>query len=676
MRAASSARAIVSLAVALYATLALFAAVRVADALWPTYGLRVSAYASPDWSGRVVHQTIDSSLSDELLGAAPLNAWSRFSLEWTGSLAITESGSYTFALSSDDGSSLEIDGALVVDNGGIHQMRRVVGRRDLTTGVHPVRLRYFQDGGRSSLSVLWSVDGESFAPIPASRLQAEATTIAAYRLRLVPPIAAGLITLAGLALMFRLVRVRLVRAVAGPSATIDAVLAALERPGVAVAVVLVVGLAMRLAWLVSSPAILWPDSMLFYATMREIVGGDWTSHDAFRTLLYPQLLAALLWNSRTPEAGTVVVAVQQLMGLLSVVLVYAIGRRVFTPMVALAGALPFAVHSVQLVYELTIQTESLFTLMLLVGVWVALRWLDTPSAAGAILTGVSTAGLVLVRPVAQWFIVGLAALAAATMRPRRRGLALAAMAVAAYAVVIVPFMALNQRDYGFFGVSVGQGLGLYTRVFDIDALVPPTDTRYPEMRDLWAVARDQRWPPNRVHDVLNYERGHSASSADALMLGFARETVLRHPLRFAVTSIGRWIVQVASPFNSVRVCQSSVGAYLCSGRTEGESLPPFPNRPTAPSALRQGVVAFASRAAVDMRVVFVLALVGALAVARAPEPRLGAALLGLTILYTTLVPAVSQWPQDRYRLPVDGLLFLFAASGAAAIGRAVTPSVP
>ncbi len=51
-------------------------------------------------------------------------------------------------------------------------------------------------------------------------------------------------------------------------------------------------------------------------------------------------------------------------------------------------------------------------------------------------------------------------------------------------------------------------------------------------------------------------------------------------------------------------------------------------------------------------------------------------LLALVIGYITLVPAMLEWPQDRYRLPVDALLFMFAAWGLAAIGRLMTTSDP
>jgi hypothetical protein len=89
--------------------------------------------------------------------------------------------------------------------------------------------------------------------------------------------------------------------------------------------------------------------------------------------------------------------------------------------------------------------------------------------------------------------------------------------------------------------------------------------------------------------------------------------------------------------------------------------------------MREAVVAYARAGALDMRVVVLLAAVGVAALLTSPERTLVGALLAATIVYVVLVPAASQLPQDRYRLPVDALFFMFAARGAVALaGRLVT----
>lgn len=67
-----------------------------------------------------------------------------FSLTYQGSVYIAATGSYFFRLSSDDGSQLFLDDALVIDNDGVHPMIDQYATVTLKQGVHGFRLRYFQ----------------------------------------------------------------------------------------------------------------------------------------------------------------------------------------------------------------------------------------------------------------------------------------------------------------------------------------------------------------------------------------------------------------------------------------------------------------------------------------------------------------------------------------------------
>jgi hypothetical protein len=79
-----------------------------------------------------------------------------FILEFEGGLQITTSGDYTFATSSDDGSYLYIDGAMVVDNGGDHGTRLRTGTVTLSSGVHDIRVWFRQAGGGYYLKVWYN----------------------------------------------------------------------------------------------------------------------------------------------------------------------------------------------------------------------------------------------------------------------------------------------------------------------------------------------------------------------------------------------------------------------------------------------------------------------------------------------------------------------------------------
>ena len=67
---------------------------------------------------------------------------------------------YSFALLSDDGSTLAIDGEMVVDNDGPHAPKEMTGQKALKKGYHPLELRYFDsNGGTLQLKVMDS-DGQ------------------------------------------------------------------------------------------------------------------------------------------------------------------------------------------------------------------------------------------------------------------------------------------------------------------------------------------------------------------------------------------------------------------------------------------------------------------------------------------------------------------------------------
>ena len=77
-----------------------------------------------------------------------------FAIRFRAELEIKTPGIYIFELHSDDGSQLYIDDVLVVDNDGVHPTIGRRGRMLLTTGMHPVEIRYFQ-GPRYAIALQW-----------------------------------------------------------------------------------------------------------------------------------------------------------------------------------------------------------------------------------------------------------------------------------------------------------------------------------------------------------------------------------------------------------------------------------------------------------------------------------------------------------------------------------------
>ena len=56
---------------------------------------------------------------------------------------------YTFALLSDDGSELKLDGEKLGDNDGEHSTEEITVQKAMMAGFHPIQVRYFDSNGGS-----------------------------------------------------------------------------------------------------------------------------------------------------------------------------------------------------------------------------------------------------------------------------------------------------------------------------------------------------------------------------------------------------------------------------------------------------------------------------------------------------------------------------------------------
>ena len=94
----------------------------------------------------------------------------QFALRFTGNLMVTEPGTYTFYISSDDGSRIYLNDKLLIDNDGLHGMLGKHADVDLTAGLHKLVVTYFDNGGGDGLNVAWKGPGFKKQAIAADRL--------------------------------------------------------------------------------------------------------------------------------------------------------------------------------------------------------------------------------------------------------------------------------------------------------------------------------------------------------------------------------------------------------------------------------------------------------------------------------------------------------------------------
>jgi PKD repeat protein len=86
--------------------------------------------------------------SDEVNWAIPMTGGTtNFSVTWDGYLLITAADSYTFYLTSDDGSYMWVDGTELINNGGLHAATTVTGTETLAPGYHHIVVNMYQNQG-------------------------------------------------------------------------------------------------------------------------------------------------------------------------------------------------------------------------------------------------------------------------------------------------------------------------------------------------------------------------------------------------------------------------------------------------------------------------------------------------------------------------------------------------
>ncbi len=96
----------------------------------------------------------------------PLNEpGERVAFVYRGFVIVPKDDVYRFALTSDDGSKLWLDGQLVVDHDGLHGPTGKRGEVALAAGLHAIEVAWFNAAGGATLELQWAAPGQPFAPL-------------------------------------------------------------------------------------------------------------------------------------------------------------------------------------------------------------------------------------------------------------------------------------------------------------------------------------------------------------------------------------------------------------------------------------------------------------------------------------------------------------------------------
>jgi 4-amino-4-deoxy-L-arabinose transferase-like glycosyltransferase len=414
----------------------------------------------------------------------------------------------------------------------------------------------------------------------------------------------------------------------------------------------------------AAPAILSPDSNSFLVSAEATLAGDLLTHDPFKTPLYSLFLAAFMAPGATHTSGALMIATQHALGLLTTAIFFGMAKRLFGLWVAVASSAVFTTHALLLFYETSILSEILFVFLLALLLDQTVRALGSRvplrrfAAIGA-LAGLTT----LTRPVAEWFVVIIALSIAMSERASRRALRAIALLGAVYLLTLLPWMYVNSQSYGFWGVSLGQGLGLFMRVFDVDKQAPIYGTAYPAVER--AIVATNHGNAYAVRNELNFRLGFSASGSDSQMFGYALANVRARPMSYLWHSARNWTDQLLIEQEDVEVCRSRAGPYLCNSRSTDMSTAMFPNVPPPGNRrLKQRLATWFTACYVRMWIAVPLAFVGMILYLLRPaaNSKIPGMVLIAAVFYFSGVPALINWPEERFRLPIDPVIFIFACA--------------
>ncbi|MEV4316664.1 family 16 glycoside hydrolase [Actinocrispum sp. NPDC049592] len=101
-----------------------------------------------------------------------------FFSEVIANINITTAGTYQFRLTSDDGSRLRIDDAIVINHDGLHAATPMTGSVTLTTGYHALKIEQFDNAGDQQITLDWQPPGSSaFTLVPNSVLSTDSGVV-------------------------------------------------------------------------------------------------------------------------------------------------------------------------------------------------------------------------------------------------------------------------------------------------------------------------------------------------------------------------------------------------------------------------------------------------------------------------------------------------------------------
>jgi 4-amino-4-deoxy-L-arabinose transferase-like glycosyltransferase len=445
----------------------------------------------------------------------------------------------------------------------------------------------------------------------------------------------------------------------------------------ALLILVLAGAALRLAVVLGTGAVLWPDSIGYLHAAKYFLSQHSFGPSVIHTgPLYPLFLAVFLGWGESSAGGQALLLAQQLLGLSAAVLFFLAISKHFGVALSFWASLLFGVSPLLLNYERVIQTEILFVFILAVLIWLlSAQWAKRNSSL-AVSLGLVCGALSLTRPIAQFLPLVLVPVIWCSAPNWKTAVQRCIFAGVSYVLTLAPWLLANHAALGYWGLSRGQGINLFLRVYELDRIqpLPQAQTQFPGLRAIFLKLRKER-PGEHVYfelrKILVQKRHKSMLQADRLLYAFALEGLRQEPFTFLKYFLYDFRRFFLNSRNSVHFCRIQSHWHLCANPKKQLSEAIFGSPQMHHIAIaEQMVYHYFSWVRIPDSVVALLALIGAILAWRL-YTRQRPLLLSLNgmLLYFAALSVALNYPEDRYKLPLDFILLFFAVLAVAQMAR-------
>ena len=435
------------------------------------------------------------------------------------------------------------------------------------------------------------------------------------------------------------------------------------------AAIFVVGLALvaRLAFSFRAPPFVTNDSLSYVLPGFELVHGLGFAPILKRPPLYPLFVGGVI--GLFGEELRVLTLVQHLLGALTALTSFALGRLVFGTTVGLLAGVLTALSGPLLVMEHYVMSETLFASLQLGAVLAYLRGARSSRPGLFALAGLLLGLAALTRPIAQLTLLLLLAALPWLVARWRPALRAGAVLLTVYAATVLPWMTRNALVQGTFALAGGSGEGLAVRTIryeqQFDFGDPPGEQLDRQTARARRIYREEAKEGSafelagRLRDELNV----SEIQAERYMRDVALGAIIRQPGYYVQGTADMFVKTFAG--RPVRLRQDWTPWRNIDWAPRVDHLLPEPT----PSEDRAFAQAEALATLYDPArwwvALAVLGLVGTAAgLAGRHRPAL---LLGALVAAQLLACAALIGIEYRYRYPLDPLINVLAAGGLATI---------